>query len=88
MLTHGYADVIMGILEIKNEMIESYLIDNLSDFVCVCGEKVHWLGLKKCLYIIFMLPDMLSIIQICSLLSPLIALIYSRAVRLMRGAGK
>ncbi len=26
-----------GILEIKNEMIESYLIDNLSDFVCVCG---------------------------------------------------
>ncbi len=47
MLTHGYADVIMGILEIKNEMIESYLIDNLSDFVCVCGEKVHWLGLKN-----------------------------------------
>ncbi len=47
MLTHGYADVIMGILEIKNKMIESYLIDNLSDFVCVCGEKVHWLGLKN-----------------------------------------
>ncbi len=88
MLTHGYADVIMGILEIKNEMIESYLIDNLSDFVCVCGEKSPLVGLEKCLYIIFMLPDMLSIIQICSLLSPLIALIYSRAVRLMRGAGK
>ncbi|ECH2673362.1 LysR family transcriptional regulator, partial [Salmonella enterica] len=31
MLMRGYADVIMGIQEIKNEMIESYLIDNLSD---------------------------------------------------------
>ncbi len=41
MLTHGHADIIIGILEIKNEMIERYLIDNLSDFVCVCGEKVH-----------------------------------------------
>ncbi|WP_119005900.1 LysR family transcriptional regulator [Salmonella enterica] len=47
MLTHGYADVIMGILEIKNEMIESYLIDNLSDFVCVCGEKSPLVGLEK-----------------------------------------
>ncbi|EHR1346901.1 LysR family transcriptional regulator, partial [Salmonella enterica] len=36
-----------GILEIKNEMIESYLIDNLSDFVCVCGEKSPLVGLEK-----------------------------------------
>ncbi len=47
MLTHGYADIIMGILEIKNEMIESFLIDNLSDFVCVCGEKSPLVGLEK-----------------------------------------
>lgn len=37
----------MGILEIKNEMIESYLIDNLSDFVCVCGEKSPLVGLEQ-----------------------------------------
>lgn len=47
MLTHGYADVVMGILEIKNAMIESYLIDNLSDFVCVCGEKSPLVGLEQ-----------------------------------------
>ncbi|EAA3836397.1 LysR family transcriptional regulator [Salmonella enterica] len=47
MLMRGYADVIMGIQEIKNEMIESYLIDNLSDFVCICGEKSPLVGLEQ-----------------------------------------
>lgn len=47
MLTHGYADVIIGILQIKDERIESYLIDNLTDFVCICGEKSPLVGLEK-----------------------------------------
>ncbi|ELL0181878.1 LysR family transcriptional regulator [Salmonella enterica] len=47
MLTHGYTDVIMGIVEINNEMIESYPIDNLSDFVCICGEKSPLVELEQ-----------------------------------------
>ncbi len=59
-------------------MIESYLIDNCSDFILMFNGESPLVGLEKFLYIIFMLPwNMLSIIQICSLLSPLIALIYS-----------
>lgn len=44
---YGYVDIIMGILEIKNEMIESFFIDNLFDFVCVCGEKSLLVGFEK-----------------------------------------
>ncbi|ECG8588599.1 LysR family transcriptional regulator [Salmonella enterica subsp. salamae] len=47
MLTHGYVDAIVGITEIEDDMIEPYPVDNLYDFICICGKNSPLIGLEK-----------------------------------------